>query len=442
MTLEDLALLSRRDRVRMIALVIGLIAVVLWASAHYLQPAPPRRIVLASGLQDGLFHKYAQRYIEILGRSGVTVEERLTNGAGDSLRLLEDPKSGVDIALTQGGVATFPEANDVVMLASLYYVPMWIFYTGKETLSQVNELRFRRIAFGLQGSGTRAFAEPILAINGLTGGNVTMLPMSNDAALRALQSGEVNAAIFVDGVQNAAVWNALHDPNLKLMNFRRADAYHRRFPHITKLTVPAGAVDFAQNIPPDEVALIGTKAMLAARDGLHPALINLLADAAREIHGGQGLFEEAGDFPTTTRVDLRVSADADEHRRFGPSFLYKYLPFWVATIAERAIIVLLPLAVILVPLFNYLPQFLRWRVRSRVYRWYGELALLERDVTTRTGSLPVDKWMSDLDRIEHAVAQIHTPAGFASEAYTLREHIGLVRRAVMARTGVPVTSAS
>ena len=110
----------------------------------------------------------------------------------------------------------------------------------------------------------------------------------------------------------------------------------------------------------------------------------------------------------------------------------------MATIAERAIIVLLPLAVILVPLFNYLPQFLRWRVRSRVYRWYGELALLERDVATRSGTLPVEKWLKDLDRIEQAVAQIHTPAGFASEAYTLREHIGLVRRAVLARTSSPV----
>jgi hypothetical protein len=101
--------------------------------------------------------------------------------------------------------------------------------------------------------------------------------------------------------------------------------------------------------------------------------------------------------------------------------------------AERAIVILLPLAAVLFPLFHYLPQFLRWRARSRIYRWYGELALLERDVTTRTGALPAEKWLADLDRIERSVSQIRTPAGFASEAYTLREHIGLVRRAVMAR---------
>jgi TRAP-type uncharacterized transport system substrate-binding protein len=437
MTLEDLALLSRRGRVRVAALVFGLIVAVVWAVAHFLEPAPPRHIVLASGLEDGLLHRNAQRYIEILARSGVTVEERITNGPGDNLRLLQDPHSGVDIGFTQGGVAKFPEANDIVMLASLYYVPMWIFYTGTETLSHVSELRYRRIAIGVKGSGARSFAEPILAINDLTSGNVTMLPMSNTAALRALQSGEIGAAIFVDGAQNQAVWTALHDPNLKLLSYGHADAYHRQFPYIAKLTLPPGMINIPHNIPAKEVALIGTKEMLAARDGLHPALVDLLVDAAREIHGEQGIFEEAGEFPGTTQVDLRISTEADRHKHFGPSFLYQYLPFWVATIVERAVIILLPIAVVLFPLFNYLPQFLRWRVRSRIYRWYGELALLERDVATRTGALPTEKWLADMDRIDRSVAQIRTPVGFASEAYTLREHIGLVRRAVMARIGSP-----
>ena len=410
----------------MALLIFGLVVVAVWASAHYLEPAPPRRIVLASGLEDGLPHRYAQRYIEILAKAGVKVEERMTSGAGENLQLLQDSHSGVDIAFTQGGVARFPEANNVVMLASLYHVPMWIFYSGSDTLNQINELRYRRIAVGVDGSGARAFSEPLFDLNGLTSGNVTMLPMSNNGALRALQSGDVGAAIFVDGTRNQAVWTALHDPKLKLLTYDRADAYHRLFPYITKLTLPAGVIDFAHNIPAKDVALIATKEMLAARDDFHPALVALLVDAAHEIHAEAGFFEEAGEFPGTTHVDLRVSPDADRHKRFGPSFIYRYLPFWVATMAERAIIILLPLAAILFPLFNYLPQFLRWRARSRIYRWYGELALLERDVATRTGALPTETWLANLDRIERSVAQIRTPAGFASEAYTLREHIGLV----------------
>jgi TRAP-type uncharacterized transport system substrate-binding protein len=441
MTLENLALLSRRSRLTLAVVILALIGAAAWTAGHFLQPAAPRHIVLASGLEDGLFHQHAKRYVEILARSGVTVEERMTAGAGDNLRLLEDPHSGVDVGFTQGGIAKFPEANDVVMLANLYYLPMWIFYRNTDTFNQVNELRSHRVTVGAEGSGTRSLVEPVFALNNLTTENTTMLPLSNDAALRALKSDEVDAAVFVDGAQNKDVWAALHDPHLRLMSYGHADAYPRLLPYIKKLTLPSGVIDVAHDIPEKEVALVGTKAMLAARDGLHPALIELLVDAAHEIHGGQGLFEEAGEFPGTTRVDLRISTDADRHKRFGPSLLYRYLPFWVATLVERAIIILVPLAAVLLPLFHYLPQLLRWRVRSRVYRWYGELAVLEQDVGKRTGALPTEKWLADLERIERAVARLHTPSGYASEAYTLREHIALVRRAVLARTSSPPVAA-
>jgi TRAP-type uncharacterized transport system substrate-binding protein len=436
MTLEDLVLLSRRGRWRLAVLVFLAIAAVVWATAYVVRPAPQRHLVLATGLADGLSHHYGQRYIEILRRYGVNVEERLTNGAGENLKLLQDPNSGVDIAFTQGGIAKTPESDNVVMLASLYYVPMWIFYRGAEPVDQINELRYRRVTVGVDGSGTREFVEPLLALNGLLTG-IVMVPASNMAALRALDAKEVDAAIFVDGAQNEAVRRALYDRSLKLMTFARADAYERRLSYVTKLTLPAGVIDFAQNIPESEVTLIATKAMLAARADLHPALVNLLLDVAQEVHGGQGYFERAGEFPGTDVVDLPVSVDAAQHKKFGPNLLHRYLPFWVATAAERLIIIVVPLIALLVPLFHYLPQVLRWRVRSRIYRWYGELALLERDVATRGGALPTEKWMADLDRIERSVEGIRTPSGFASEAYTLREHIALVRRAVQARMAAP-----
>jgi TRAP-type uncharacterized transport system substrate-binding protein len=437
----NLAWLSRHGRLNAAVAILLLTGAAVWAARHFLEPAAPRHIVLASGLEDGVFHQYAKRYVEILARSGVTVEERTTLGASDNLRLLEDPHSGVDVGFTQGGIAKFPEADKVIMLSSLYYQPMWIFYRDTDTFSQVNELRSHRLAVGTAGSGTRSLATSVFALNDLTAENTTMVPLGNDAALRALKSGEVDAAVFVDSAQNQAVWTALHDPHLRLMSYGHADAYPRRLPFIKKLTLPSGVIDVAHDIPEKEVALIGTKAMLAARDGLHPALVELLVDAAHEIHGGQGFFEEPGEFPGTSRVDLRISTDADQHKRFGPSFLYRYLPFWLATLTERAIIILLPLAAVMLPAFHYLPQVLRWRIRSRVYRWYGELALLERDVAQRTGVLPTEQWLADLDRIERAVARIHTPSGYASEAYTLREHIALVRRAVLARTGSSAVAA-
>jgi len=441
MRFDDFALLSRRDRVRLAVLLVVLIAAAIWASFHILQPAPPRRIVLASGAESGIYHRYAQQYIDILGRQGVTVEERLTGGAVENLRLLEDPASGVDVAFLQGGLAGSPDADDLVMLASLYYEPLWIFYRDSATLAQVNQLQGKRIAIGVPGSGTRALANQILAANGLvtengaTRGNTETVALGGNDALRALKAGEVDAALFVGGSPTPAIQAALRDPAIKLMSLSRAAAYPRKLPFLTQLTLPAGTIDFAINVPDRDVQMIGTKAMLAARDGFHPALVNLLLDAARDIHSGQGAFEAAGEFPGTAPLDLRVSPYADQHKRFGPSFLHRYLPFWIATFVERAIIVMVPLIVVVVPVVSYLPDFMRWRVRSRIYRWYGELALLERDVATRKDALPIEKWLRDLDRIQLAVEGLKTPNTFASEAYTLREHIGLVRRTVLAKGG-------
>ncbi len=401
--------------------------------AWFLQSTIPRHIVLASGLKDGMYHQYAQRYKAILARDGVTVEERLTGGADENKLLLLDPKSGVDVAFMHGGVVRPAERGELVMLMALYYEPLWIFYRDPATLTQFDELRYKRLAVGSPGSGSRAFVEPLLAANSVTGFNSTLVPLANLEALRALQNGEIDAAFLIGPVQLPAIWQALHDSSIKLMNLERTDAYPRRFPHITKLTLPAGTIDFALHIPEEEVKLIGTRSMLVARDGLPSAIINLLLEAARELHSEQGYFEADDEFPNTASVDLPVSTDANRHHRFGPSLLHRYLPFFVATYVERLIILLVPLLFVLIPLINFLPQVLRWRARSRIYLWYGELTLLERDVGKRTGTLPIEQWLADLDRIEQAAARIRTPASYASEAYTLREHIGLVRRTVLAK---------
>ena len=319
------------------------------------------------------------------------------------------------------------------MLAALYYEPLWIFYRDSVVHPHFDELRHRRLAVGSPESGVRAFMEPLLAANNITNLNAELVPLVNLAALRALQAGQVDAAFLVGPAQFPAVWQALHDPDLKLMSLARADAYPRNFPYITKLTLPPGTIDLAEHIPQQEVKLIGTKAMLVSREGLSPAIVNLLLEAARELHGQQGFFETDGEFPNTAPVDLPVSADAIRHHRFGPSILHRYLPFTLAAYLERLIVLLVPVLFVIVPLTNFLPRLFRWRARSRIYRWYGELALLERDVRTRSGALPVEQWLEDLGRIEHAATRIRAPLSYASEAYTLREHIGLVRQAVVAK---------
>ena len=438
---DELLSLPGRHRLRLALLALALIAALVWGVYEFVVTTVPRHIVLASGPEGGVYHRYARRYKELLARHGVTVDERITAGADENLKLLLDPKSGVDVAFMQGGVAPNAEDSDLVMLASLYYEPLWIFYTGTETIATIPQLRGRRIAIGAPGSGTRKFAESVLSMSGIAPDNTTLRSLGGKDAQRALANGDVDAVVFVGGPESAVIHDALWDADLKLMSFARADAYVRRVPYIAKLTLPEGTIDLGANIPPQEVILIGTTAMLVARDAFPAALVNLLMDTARDVHSGKGYFEAAGEFPGITPVDFPVSEAAERHKRFGPSFLHRYLPFWVATFLERLIIVVLPLLVILIPLINLLPQMLRWRVRSRIFRLYGELKLLERDVAARTGVPPIERWHADLDRIEREAEQLKTPASYASEAYTLREHIGLVRRAVMAKAAAANASA-
>jgi TRAP-type uncharacterized transport system substrate-binding protein len=438
MTLEDLAALSRRDRVRVAVVAAFALAALAWAILQFMQPAPPRRIVVASGPAPGMYHRYAERYKAYLAREGVTLTERMTNGAAENLALLADPRSGVDVAFVQGGVAQ-PPPPDVAMVASLYYEPLWVFYRDPRRLTELKELAGKRLAIGEPGSGTRALVVRLLAANGVTAADASplqgtaLVDIGGADALTALRAGSVDAILLVGSAETPAIAEALRDPTTALMSFDRADAYPRRFDFLTRLVLPPGTIDLAAEIPREDVKLIATEAMLASRRDLHPALTQVLVDAAREIHADQGVFEVAGEFPNVTRVDLPVSSEADRHIRFGPSFLHRYLPFWLATVVERTIVLVVPLLVLLVPMFNHLPQLLRWRIRRRIFRWYGELVLLERAIDTHAGEPRLAQWQKDLDRIERGVAGIRTPASYASEVYQLRTHVALVRRTLDAR---------
>jgi TRAP-type uncharacterized transport system substrate-binding protein len=450
MTLEDLAALSRRDRLRVAVLLGALALTIVWATLQLMQPAPPRRIVLASGANFGLYHQFAVRYRDYLAKEGVAVEERMTQGAAENLALLRDPRSGVDVAFVQGGIVSSPAPDDVVMIASLYFEPLWVFYNGTRRpvrLTQLTQLAGKRIGAGAPGSGTRAMAARLLAANGIATDDgeglagTVLVDVGGEQALNELRAGTLDFVMLVGGADTPIIAGALRDESLRLMSLERAEAYSRRLPFITRATLPRGTIDLALDIPSDDIKMVATKAMLVSRRDLHPALAALLVDAAREIHAKQGIFENAGEFPNVTQVDLPVSADADRHLRYGPSFLHRYLPFWVATAVERTVLLLVPLAVVLVPLFNQLPNLLRWRIRKRIFRWYGELVLLERDIRTRGGELPLAQWQHSLDRIERAVGNIRTPVSFASEVYTLREHVALVRRTLAARAGSPAAPA-
>jgi TRAP transporter TAXI family solute receptor len=419
-------------------LVIGLPLVILivagfWATYQFVQPAPPKRLVITTGAPEGSYQSFATRYKEVFARNGIELEIRPSAGAVENLELLLDRRQTVDVGFVQNGVADGKDTTGLTSLGMMYPEPMWLFYKGKDGLDTLDKLKGMRIAVGQEGSGTRLLALSLLEAHGLAAPPTQISDLSGMSAAQALERGEVDAVFLVGAAQSGTIWTLLYTPGVHLFSFSQAEAYARRFPQLTVLTLPRGAIDLQRDLPRRDIKLIAPTAALVARESTHPALVDLLLQAATEVHSGAGLFQRAGEFPAPNGGDIPLSKDAERYYKSGKPFLQHYLPFWAATLINRLIILAVPVFALLIPLIKVAPSLYSWRVRMRVFRYYGELKLLELQAQDAPKSKTPEEWIAALDRIEQAAHRIPTPNAFAEQVYTLRANVNMVREATLRR---------
>ena len=428
--------LNLRDLLAVGIPAAALIAGGFWLAAQFIRPAPPDFLVMSTGAPGGAYEAFAARYKPILAAQGIELRERPSAGAVENLRRLLDPKEEIDVGLVQGGLGFGTDAEGLVSLGSFYHEPLWVFYRGKETLDQLVQLKGRRIAIGPEGSGTRRLALELLEASGVPQNDkrTTFVPISGLAAVAALAQGKVDAVFLVGPAQSGAVWSALYTPDVRLMSFVQAEAYVRRFPYLSRLVLPRGGIDLQRDIPAADVELVAPMATIVAREGTHPALIDLLLQAAGEVHGGAGLFQRPGEFPNARQVDFPLSKEAERFYKSGTRLFQRYMPFWLATLIERTIVLLIPLVAIVLPVMRFAPVLYGWRARSRVYKWYGQLKFLERELDEDPDARTRADWLAELERIEDHVHRVATPLAFVNLLYTLREHIALVEAKVLKKT--------
>ena len=420
---------TRRDLLLTVLPAALLIAAAFAFAYHFVKPAPPKKIVMAAGKGEGGYGYFAKRYREILARDGVTLEVRETDGAIENIELLTAEGSDVDVAFLQGGTAFAANAPNLVSLGSVYYEPLWVFYRGPP-IRDVGPLQGNKIAVGPFESGTRALALQILSVNGTVLPPTTLLDLAGREAAAALQSGKVGAAIFVAPAESPMIQQLAADPKLRLLSFERADAYTRRFPFLTGLTLPKGVFDFMANVPRENVTLLSPTANLIAKETLHPALAYLLMRAATQVHGESGLLHKASAFPAPLDGNFPLSPEAERYYKTGTPFLQRYLPFWAANLVDRLWVMLVPAIAVMVPLFRLVPPLYRWRVRSRIYRWYARLKEIELQLDEQPRAVPLTDMLERLDVIERSVNRIAIPLAYSENLYSFRQHIELVRARV------------
>ena len=396
---------------------------------HYLQPAPPTSIVMTAGTQGSAFRNNAEKYRKILARNGIRLEILPSLGSVENLQRLSDPKVRVDIGFVQGGLPTELRSDDLVSLGSVFYEPLFVLYRSRVPIDRLSKLAGRPLAVGVEGSGGHALALALLKQNGIEpGGPTPLLPLAGDEALQAMMEQRVDAVFLAgDSAQPDVIRRLLHMPGVRLFDFVQADAYVRRLRFLSRIDLPMGAFDLGHNLPDRPITLIAPTVELVARANLHPALSDLLIEAAQEVHGHGSLLQRPGEFPSPVEHDFPISDDAARYYKTGKSSAYRHLPFWVASLVDRMLVLLLPIVVLLVPAVRLVPALYRWRIRTRIYRRYGQLMALERESQQLHDPEQARQLLERVDVIESAVIGLKLPASFADEAYVLRQHIDFVR---------------
>ncbi len=411
-----------------LAAIIFIFVVVITATFWFIKSAPPDTIIITSGDSETRLYKTAEKYKKILARNGVKLIILKSEGSLENLERLKNPSFKVNVGFVQTGVAKGQNIDNLVSLGSISYQPLYIFYNSYKSIELLSHFNGRRIAIGEYGTGTHVLSKELLAMNGIEpGGDTTLLEMDDEDAAKALLEGRIDAAFMMSDSASSKTMRELRlRQDIRLFDFIQADAYSRRIGHLNKIVLPKGSFDFGRNIPENDINLISPTVELIARTDLHPALSDLLLEAATEVHSRQSLTQKRGEFPAMLEHEYKISPDAASYYKSGKSFLYKYLPFWLASLANRILVVFLPMILILIPGLRSIPAIYRWRMRLRLLRWYRALLILEEGIGTQITPEKQAELKIRFNEIEEAVNNLKLPASFADQFYILRSHVSIV----------------
>ena len=406
--------------------LLTIIFAVLWI----LVPPPPKSIEMATGFHTGLYYQFGERLKAELSKDSVDLQVRSTGGTLDNLKLLNDPQSGVDFAMVQGGVANVSEYPNLVSIAGMFYEPIWVWYrdsafkNNNGQLTILSQLKGKRVSIGNEGSGTLVLAQNLLQASGITDKEIGAQRLMPDEAIAKLSNGELDAVFIVAAAEAPILKKFYAIPGIRLMDFDQADAYTRNLNYLSKVTVPRGLLSIQNDQPSRDIQVMAATATLVAHDNVSPALVSLLLSASYDILKSYSRLQKVGEFPSSSGLDFPLHVDAEIYLKDGPSFLHRHLPFWTAVWAGRFVKIVIPLLVILIPLFTYIPSAKNFFLRLKLAQVYEELKVIERNAQNPALK---ERNFKDLEDIERRVGNIKVSMLDAKELYDLKGHVGEVR---------------
>ena len=413
-----------------ILLALSLLALAYW----WLDPNPPKQVTLATGPAQSAYAEFGTRYAKALAQNGIEVRLVPSEGSSANLQLLREGK--IDLGFVQGGTDENPlnAQSGIESLGSLFVEPLWLFYktqaaidaTSNDTLTSFGQLKTLRINVGTPGSGVPALMEKLFEVNRLELATLKLSKLEQTPATMAFLNNEVDAIVSASAPESPMVQMLLQTPGVKLLDFNQNEAYSRRFSFLTPVSLPRGVVDLAGDVPTSDVRLVAPTTTLLARDGVHPAILQLFSQASLKMHGSAGWFNRAREYPNVANTEFPLAQEADRTIRNGVPLLQRYLPFSLANLMERMWLALGIIIAVLLPLSRIVPPLYQFRIRSRIFRWYGQLRNIEERLGENTESPAV--LLTELEALEVHAEKVTVPLSYADELYSLRNHIDMVRQ--------------
>jgi NMT1-like family len=348
----------------------------------------------------------------------------------------------VDLGFVQGGTSDArPQDEDSLeSLGSLFVEPVWVFYReaalkatpsksalkdSPKELTSLAQFKGLRLNWDTPGSGVPNLMKRMFDLNRIEPASMTISELDDTPAAMALIAGEVDVIVLAQAPESLIVQMLLMTPGIKLMDFAQNEAYSRRFPFLSPVTLPRGVVDLAQDVPKINVHLVAPTTSLIANDDTHPALLHLFSMAAHNLHGSAGWFNKAFEYPNAKRDELPIAKEADRYIKNGPPFLQRHLPFWAANLIDRMWVVLGILLAVFLPLSKILPPLYKFRIRRRIFKSYSRLREIEES------DKPSEALLKELDALDKRTESIEVPLSYADELYSLRNNIQLVRKKLL-----------
>ena len=405
----------------------AIVLAVLYVAYRWIDPLPPRHLVIAAGPVASAYDNFARRYARILARDGVVLDIRNSAGAVKDLDLLREASSGVQAGLTTFGVTQPTDAGIFYSLGEIFDAVIFVFYRSTEPVTQFAQFRGKRLSIGMPGTALRSLISRVLKATDAFDASTRLVDLENAGAIEALIAGEIDLAIFPSELDGSLLRRALSISGIRLMNVAQAEAIAKAVPGLKHVVLWRGLISLSHDIPDSNIDLLALRNSVLVRKDLHPALQYLLLEAMREVHSVPGPFSHLGEFPAEQPSDLPLSPTAEAFYRSGPTFWQRYASFWLASLLSRIVFFVIPFVAMLIPLIGAAPRVYRWLYVRRIDQLHRALGKLERHLAENPDRSSCNDYRVRISEIESAVRLLKVARPFEVDLQRLRIHLRMVQ---------------